>query len=320
MSPSFAISAASTAVVALVLAAVLALAPPALAGGGIIIGHYSQQSGPGRAVIRASVASTRVRAHKNSVSPTAPSPAAEMPRSRPSRVTINVVLMYPSLSKSAPILRQAHPAGAGSFWYSVGAGRRCIYAPASVTPCFTLVGPAGPPAGATLTPVVLATSVAQRLELSPGAIETSPARTGLTGADSWFWLDPAPQRQTLSVSLAGERVSVVADPTVGWRFGDGASLDGGPGVPYQPGTAPVDAIRHVYQARCLPGDQGHDPYVLSSCGRDGYRVGAVVIWRISFSAAGPIAESGTLPVRTTENSASYPVSESRAFLVNGSGQ
>ena len=320
MSPSFAISAASTAVVALVLAAVLALAPRALAGGGIIIGHYSQQSGPGRAVIRASVASTRVRAHQNRVSPTAPSPAAEMPRARPPHVTINAVLMYPRLSKSAPILRQTHPAGAGSFWYSVGAGRKCIYAPASVTPCFTVVGPTGTPAGAAVTPVVLAASVAQRLELSPGAIETSPARAGLTGADSWFWLDPAPQRQTLSVSLAGETVSVVADPTVEWRFGDGASLDGGPGLPYQAGTAPVDAIRHVYQARCLPRDQGHDPYVLSSCGKEGYGVEAIVVWRISYRAAGPVGESGMLPTRTTENSASYPVSESRAFLVNGGGQ
>jgi hypothetical protein len=142
----------------------------------------------------------------------------------------------------------------------------------------------------------------------------------LTGADSWFWLDPAPQRQTLSVSLAGETVSVVADPIVEWRFGDGASLDGGPGVRYQPGAAPADAIRHLYKTRCLPGDQGRDPYVLASCGQDGYGVAAVVVWRISYRAAGPVGESGTLPTRTTENSTAYPVSESRAFLVGGDGQ
>ena len=243
-----------------------------------------------------------------------------MSRSRPPRVTINAALMYPSLPKSAPILHQAHPAGPGSFWYPVGGGRACIYAPASVTPCFTVVGPTSSAGGTALTPSVLAASVAQRLELLPGAIETSPVRTGLTGADMWFWLDPAPRRQTLSVSLAGETVSVVADPTVEWRFGDGGSLDGGPGVPYQPGAAPADSIRHVYQTRCLPGDQGHDPYVLSSCGKDGYSVEALVVWRITYSAAGPVGESGALPTRTTESSTAYPVSESRAFLVSGGGQ
>jgi hypothetical protein len=44
------------------------------------------------------------------------------------------------------------------------------------------------------------------------------------------------------------------------------------------------------------------------------------VWRISYSAAGPVAGSGVLPARTTETSASYPVSESRAFLVSGGGQ
>ena len=132
-------------------------------------------------------------------------------------------------------------------------------------------------------------------------------------------LAPAPRRQSLSISLAGETVNVIADPTVEWRFGDGASVDAGPGVPYQADAAPSDAITHVYDTRCLPGDQGHDPYVLASCGQDGYSVEALVVWRISYSAAGPVAGSGALPARTTETSASYPVSESRAFLVSGGG-
>jgi hypothetical protein len=60
--------------------------------------------------------------------------------------------------------------------------------------------------------------------------------------------------------------------------------------------------------------------VLASCGQDGYSVAAVVVWRITYSAAGPIAASGALPARTTETSTGYPVSESRAFLVGGGGQ
>ena len=147
----------------------------------------------------------------------------------------------------------------------------------------------------------------------------SPTTAGLTGAQSWFWLDPAPRRQSLSISLAGETVNVIADPTVDWRFGDGAVLDGGPGVPYGADAASSDAITHVYDTRCLSGDQGHDPYVLASCGQNGYSVSVLVVWRITFSAEGPVAGRGALPARTTEASTSYPVSESRAFLVSGGG-
>jgi hypothetical protein len=192
-----------------------------------------------------------------------------------------------------------------------------MYAPDSVLPCFTVVTAGGAPAAAAVSPAGIAASVARRIPLVPGEIETSPTRSGLTGAASWFWLDPAPQRRALSLSLAGEAVTVVADPTVQWRFGDDVSVGGGPGVPYQPGAAPSDAITHVYQTRCLPGDQGHDPYVLASCGQDGYTVEALVVWRISYQAVGPVAESGALPTRTTSSSVVYPVGEARAFLVAG---
>ena len=47
---------------------------------------------------------------------------------------------------------------------------------------------------------------------------------------------------------------------------------------------------------------------------------ALVVWHITYSAAGPVGGTGTLPARTTDTSAPYPVSESRAFLVGGGGQ
>jgi hypothetical protein len=224
------------------------------------------------------------------------------------------------LSTSSPILRDQHPGGAGSFWFADAAGHACQYVPNSVTPCFTLVGPAARSGAGRLSPSAVAKSLTRRVELAPGQINTSPSRAGLTGAPSWFWLAPAPRRQSLSISLAGETVSVTADPTVEWRFGDGASLDGGPGVPYEADASPGDAIQHAYQARCLPGDQGRDPYVLASCGHEGYSVEALVVWHITYSAAGPIGGTGTLPTRTTDTSTSYPVSESRAFLIAGGGQ
>lgn len=123
------------------------------------------------------------------------------------------------------------------------------------------------------------------------------------------------------MSLAGERVTVTAEPEgVEWRYGDGATDPGGAGVAYRPGPPPAGAVTHVYGTRCLPGDEGRNPYVLTSCGAYGYSVVAVVSWRVSYAASGPIAGGGGLPTRTTETSALYPVSEARAFLVAGGGQ
>lgn len=146
---------------------------------------------------------------------------------------------------------------------------------------------------------------------------------GLTGAAAWFWLEPTPAARSVSVSLRGEQVTVSASAaSVRWGFGDESELVAGPGVPYRPGTPPATAVRHIYETRCLPGDQGHDPYVLSSCGADGYTVAASVDWGISYQATGAVAASGALPSRSTETTLTYPVSESRAFLTNptaGSG-
>jgi hypothetical protein len=224
--------------------------------------------------------------------------------------------LYPPLPASSPLLKKTQPYGPGSFWYQDGAGHACQYAPDTTGPCFTITGntaPAVPP----LTPVSIAEHVAEQLALSAGQIKTSPRSAGLTGAPSWFWLDPAPATERLSVSLAGEAVTVTAIPQIAWRFGDGGSLAGGAGVPFQSGPVPSTAITHVYGTRCLPGDQGHDPYVLSSCGSDGYQLVAAVTWNISYRANGPIAAAGALPTRTTTSSAPYPVSEARAFLVGG---
>ena len=304
------------------LAAALMSAATAHADGHIRIGINSQQYGPHVASARASITARQVSPGLS----TTPAPASSHSQRRQQvsasktigGATTEPLPSYPSLTANSPFLKNPEPLGPSSFWYGAG-GYACIYSAGSSPLCYRVVRGAAP-ARQVISPQAVATSVARRLTLAPGSIESSPSVLGLTGSDTWFWLDPAPQRQTLSVSLAGETVSVVADPTVEWRFGDGASLDGGPGVPYQSGVAPADAIRHVYQTRCLPGDQGHDPYVLSSCRRDGYGVDAVVVWQISYSAAGPVGGSATLPTRTTESSTSYGVNESRAFLVGGSGQ
>jgi hypothetical protein len=154
------------------------------------------------------------------------------------------------------------------------------------------------------------------MDLTPGRIRTSPRAAGLTGAGSWFWLEPQLGPRTLSITLAAETVTVAADPSVEWRFGDGSSRQGGAGRAYQAGPPPADAIVHVYETRCLRGDRGRNPYVLVNCG-DGYRVEAVVSWRLSFRAVGPIDAGGAIPTRTTETGLDYPVTEARAFLSVG---
>jgi len=225
---------------------------------------------------------------------------------------------YLPLPASSPLLQKTQPYGPGSFWYQDGAGHVCEYVPGSTGLCFTITGTGNSaPAASPLTAATIAAHVAARMTLSPGQVKTSPAGAGLTGAASWFWLDPAPASEQLSVSLAGESVTVIAVPQITWQFGDGGSIDGGPGVPFQPGPVPSTAITHVYDTRCLPGDQGYDPYVLSSCGSTGYQLVATVGWQISYRAEGPVAASGALPTRTTTSSAAYPVSEARGFLVGG---
>jgi hypothetical protein len=224
------------------------------------------------------------------------------------------------LLSTSPFLRNPHPLGPDSFWYSDGSGHACIYKPSSVLPCFTVTaGGGGAAGGRGVNPAAIAAAIAARLELFPGRIQASPAasRGGLTGAVSWFWLSPAPRREVLSISLRGERVTVSAGPSIEWRFGDGAALVGGAGRPYAPGPPPAAAIRHLYETRCLPGDVGRNPYVLPGCGARGYPLEALVHWAISFEATGPVSVSGSLPSRTTITGLAYPVSEARAFLLGG---
>lgn len=279
----------------------------------------SQQYGPQRASITAEI---NVRGdepgragHPSNAGRTQDAHASAREDGAPSAETRAPV--YPALRSNSPLLQDATPLGPGSFWYSDGAGHFCPYLPNSVLPCYQVVSPQSGAGNAALDPQVIAASIADRLPLLPGELHASPASRGLTGADSWFWLDPAPQRRELSVSLAGETVSVTAEPAIEWRFGDGVSLGGGPGRPYRAVPPPADAIVHSYETRCLPGDRGRNPYVLASCGSDGYRVEALVSWRISYDAAGRIDRSGELPMRTTETAIVYPVSEARAFLVGG---
>jgi hypothetical protein len=291
----------------------------------IKLGYFSEQSGPSRAVIGADISVTgRRRGRPGTTAARYQQPPRSTARggehSTPGDVGASLPNPFPPLRSDSPLLHSPAPLGPGSFWYSDGQGHACLYLPSSVLPCFTVVAPpsASAPGLPALSPAAIAASVADRLPLQPGEIHASPAADGLTGAASWFWLDPAPRTTTLSVSLAGEQVTVTAEPEgVEWSFGDGANSAAGAGVSYRPGPPQAAAVTHVYGTRCLPGDQGRNPYVLASCGGNGYSVDAVVSWRVSYQASGAVTSGGDLPTRTTETSVVYPVSEARAFLLGG---
>lgn len=289
----------------------LALAEPAEADT-IRIGRLSQQYGPSHAAISAEIKVTSESEGRKREAPRRGADATAVisvgDRKEP-RAT------YPALPATSPLLANPTPLGAGSFWYSDGSGHACVYLANSSGPCYVVTG--GGQAAPAVSPAAIAAAVADRLDLVPGGIETSPKRAGLTGADAWFWLSPGVETRELTVSLAGQAVTVIAEPSVVWRFGDSSSFVGGTGISYRPGPTPDAAVRHSYETRCLPGDRGRNPYVSASCRDDGYRVEAVVRWRISYRASGRVAESGTLPARTTETAVAYPVTEARAFLTRG---
>jgi len=282
--------------------------------GSIRIGVYSQKASPSKARIGASI---RVSQR----GPGRPShPARPQAPTSASRTAVPAI---PTLESTSPLLQRTHPVGRGSFWYTTLGGHRCIYVADSPGPCYIVTPGDGRPAQQEVNPAVVAAAAAERLALGPGQIKASPtARAhGLTGAPSWFWLDPSPAMRSVSVSVGRERVTVTASARdVRWAFGDGSSLIGGPGVPYRSGAAPTGAVRHNYETRCLPGDQGHDPYVLSTCGARGYTVTAELVWDISYEASGPVSASGSVPSRTTTASLAYPVSEARGFLTAGGGR
>ena len=278
---------------------------------------YSQSESPRNAQARAAITVTRQRPGRSG-----------KPGARPTITTGSVTssttsrgspppVVYPSLPEGSSLAQDPTPLGAGTFWYPDGSGHYCIYQPNSVLPCFTLTTPGGP-ATPDVGPAALAASAAAQIDLSPGEVRTSPQRAGVTGAASWFWLDPTPSEQTRTVSLAGETVTVDARPTVRWQLGDGSAASG-PGIAYQPGPSPTGAVTHSYDTRCLPGDQGRDPDVLPSCGAHGYQVTATVSWSFDYRATGPISATGTLPSRSTATGIDYPVSEVRAFLTGSSG-
>jgi hypothetical protein len=127
----------------------------------------------------------------------------------------------------------------------------------------------------------------------PG-LHISPARVGLTGLDTYFWIAPPPRPLSAQASVPGVTVTAHARPVqFVWRFGDGDHLvTSEPGRPWtrtRPGS-----IAHQYQTRAR--------YAVS------VQVMWIATWRIGGGQWRPL---GTF---ATEAARSFPVRQAVALL------
>jgi hypothetical protein len=148
-----------------------------------------------------------------------------------------------------------------------------------------------------VSPEVLAQLAVDRtiaLAGKPG-LQISPARVGLTGLDSYFWVAPAPRPVIALAAVPGIVVTARAHPVQFlWHFGDGGEMvTTGPGRPWtrtRPGS-----IAHQYQAR----------------GR--YPVSVQVLWIANWRVGqGQWRSLGTFATTATR---SFPVRQAVAVLV-----
>ena len=117
------------------------------------------------------------------------------------------------------------------------------------------------------------------------SVAANPARVGLVGLDTWFWLAPGPMTLTVDETYLGTRYVVTAKPiAAGWDFGDGNSLQStdssGFGRAY-PARSPVT---HTYEAHS----------------QAGYAVRAVIRYDVTWSAIAGGRSFGPYPLGSTE--------------------
>src|SRR5581483_396363 len=113
--------------------------PPKAGPSTVTLGHYSQQDDRTRASIGASIRVTRAEPGSDANGPSRTSSrVVRLPVKGGATDDLPDVDPYPPLASDSALARDPQPVGPGSFWYPVGPGRMCIYAPGSVLPCYTL--------------------------------------------------------------------------------------------------------------------------------------------------------------------------------------
>lgn len=147
-----------------------------------------------------------------------------------------------------------------------------------------------------VNPLAIAEELVRDLPYPAATVGAYPLVRGLTGLETWFWVDgykAAPVQDT--VTQFGLTVDVEATPaSVSWDFGDGTTAKG-----LGLGTAPPapSKVVHTFETRARPA----------------FAVRALIILSVRWRLNGGIWQDIDPVVRTAVRS--YPVVESRAALV-----
>jgi hypothetical protein len=89
-------------------------------------------------------------------------------------------------------------------------------------------------------------------------VAANPARAGLVGLDSWFWLDPSPRAVTVHETEAGVDYAITATPTsADWDFGDGAGIRLAGPAGYGQRYPQPSPVTHLYEAHSQAGYAVH---------------------------------------------------------------
>jgi hypothetical protein len=134
-------------------------------------------------------------------------------------------------------------------------------------------------------------------------VAANPARVGLVGLDSWFWLDPSPRAVTVHETEAGVNYAITATPTsANWDFGVGAgTMLAGP-AGYGRRYPQQSSVTHVYEAHSQAG------YTVRAWVR------YAVMWTAS-TAGQTIGPYPMDPITQAEIPLNYPVEQAQPELL-----
>ncbi len=135
------------------------------------------------------------------------------------------------------------------------------------------------------------------------AVKANPAPPGLVGLDSWLWLDPAPAAETFTETVDGFDYFVTATPVgATWDFGDGDVASYGTAAGFGVAFPLQSPVTHMFQAHS----------------RLGYAIGAMVTYRVSWSAKVGATWVGPYPMGSIDRAAVplvYPVEQAQPEVV-----
>jgi PKD domain len=157
-------------------------------------------------------------------------------------------------------------------------------------------GPGAPPPVAPSPSDIARSAFDRAISLAPSPeLSVAPADIGLTGLDSYFWLEDPPTAISASAGVPGLTVTASASPVqFVWDFGDGndkvTETSGTPWTPHSDGD-----ISHLYETKGI------------------YDLSVEVIWAASYRInGGPPTSLGYF---STSDTRTYPVREMVAVLV-----